>query len=425
MALVSASGMIADVMNGTWTKGETFAGQFSTKVGNVTSAIPASANQVAATAVSLPTIDEPSAANMPAGTDTVDIINMFGSEYAELVAMLDGKFSSFRSSYFPNENGAYSTAESWLQNVLSNPEAGITVPSEVVAFLIDDPLAVSRDIVELSPAVQAMIWGDDQARILSDKVRAQDAVVAQFATRRFPLPPDVAANAVLQIEQKAQDELAESSRKAAMAAIEIAKFNAGTRVDVDKFNVDKTVGVDQQNSAMKLDASKFSVTAISDVRKFNLEAKQALQKFSAEKLVAARQAAMDAAIKYMSALASGPDIASRVVGIGVDAQSKLVSAMAAYYNARTQAKETIAKVAQFNTSSALEAAIKNQSADLGLLDTKIKALLSEAQAIAQMATALFNNINASAGVSSAAHNSVSYQASTDEMSGTPGWPGWA
>ena len=114
-----------------------------------------------------------------------------------------------------------------------------------------------------------------------------------------------------------------------------------------------------------------------------------------------------------------------MIGIGVDAQSKLVSAMASYYNARTQAKEAIAKVAQFNTSSALEASVKNQGADLGLLDTKIKALLSEAQAIAQMATALFNNINASAGVSSSSNNSVQYQAQTQEISGTPAWPGWA
>ena len=118
-------------------------------------------------------------------------------------------------------------------------------------------------------------------------------------------------------------------------------------------------------------------------------------------------------------------MASRVIGIGYDAQSKLISAASAFYNARTQAKETIAKVAQYNNSTALEAAVKNQAADLSLIEDKMKALLAEAQALAQMATALLNNIHVSAGLSEGVSNSVQYQAQTDEVSGTPGWPGWA
>jgi hypothetical protein len=73
--------------------------------------------------------------------------------------------------------------------------------------------------VALPPSIATQIWGNDQARILGDKTRAQDAVIAQFAARRFPLPPDAAASAILQIEQKAQDEIAESSRKIAEMSV--------------------------------------------------------------------------------------------------------------------------------------------------------------------------------------------------------------
>ena len=104
---------------------------------------------------------------------------------------------------------------------------------------------------------------------------------------------------------------------------------------------------------------------------------------------------MDSAIKYISALASGQDIASKVVGVGYDAQSKLISSVSSFYNARTQAAETMSKVAQYNNSTQLEAAVKNQMADLTLIEDKVKSLLSEAQAIAQMATSLFNNLHAS------------------------------
>ena len=44
-------------------------------------------------------------------------------------------------------------------------------------------------------------------------------------------------------------------------------------------------------------------------------------------------------------------------------------------------------MAQYNNSTALEAAVKNQAADLSLIEDKMKALLAEAQSLAQMAIA--------------------------------------
>lgn len=333
--------IVPAVINATWNLGQDMRTLYSAKIDAATTSWLATANapHVTAGTVDLPTIAEPTV-DIPSTASATDIMSTFDTKYMELVTMLSDKFVAFRAAYFPDESNAYIAAENWLQDAIANPEAGL--PASVVA----------------------QIWGDDQARILADKTRAQDAVIAQFAGRRFPLPPDAAASAVMQIEQKAQDELAESSRKVAILSVELQKFNV-------------------------------------------------------EKLLGLRGMAMDSAVKYISALASGPDMATKLVGIGYDAQSKLISAAAAFYNARTQAKETISKVAQYNNSTALEAAVKNQMADLTLVEDRLKALLAEAQALAQMATSLFNNAHVSAGISGSGGTNVSYNYSNDTQSAAP------
>jgi len=106
--------------------------------------------------------------------------------------------------------------------------------------------------------------------------------------------------------------------------------------------------------------------------------------------------AMNAAVEYVKSLASAPEMTSRLTNIGYDAQSKLISSVSAYYNARTQAQEVMSKVAQYNNSTELDAAAKNQMSDLTLIEDRLKAMLAEAQAIAQMTTAMFNNLNVQA-----------------------------
>ena len=265
-----------------------------------------------------PTITEP-AVDIPSSQSATDVMSLFDSKYLELVALLSDKFTAFRTTYFPDEANAYGAAEDWLQAAIANPDSA------------------------LPPAVAAQIITDDKDRILSDAARASDTVLAQFAARRFPLPPGAAAAATLEIQNKAQDEIAATGRKVVMASIEQMRF------------------VIQQ-------------------------------------VMGLRQSAMDSAIKYITALASGPEMASRLVGIGYDAQSKLISAASQFYNSRIAAAEVTAKVQQFNVSTGLEAASKNQAAELTLIEDRLKALLTECQALAQMATSMYNNLHASAGM---------------------------
>lgn len=311
---------IGDIINATWNTGLTTKEEFSAKITEALTGFLALANTPTVTpgSVTAPVVTEP-VVSIPATADVGDIMGVFDTKYLELVALLSDKLVSFRATYFPDEGALYAAAEASLQ-------AAITSGSYLPA------------------TVQQQIWGDDHARITADKQRAQDAAVAQFAARRFPLPPDVAAAAVLQIEQKAQDELAESSRKIAILSVEQYRYV-----------IEKAIGL--------------------------------------------RGLAMDAAIKYITALASGPEMASRLVGVGYDAQSKLIGAAASFFNARTAAAELTSKVNQYNNTIEFEGQAKNQMAELTIIEDKLKALLAEAQTIGQIATALLNNVHASASLS--------------------------
>ena len=75
----------------------------------------------------------------------------------------------------------------------------------------------------------------------------------------------------------------------------------------------------------------------------------------------------------------------------------LINAVSGFYGARTEAQKVITSASQFNASATQDAAAKNQAADLTLIEDRVKALMVEIQAIAQMATSLFNNVHASAG----------------------------
>lgn len=205
--------------------------------------------------------------------------------------------------------------------------------------------AVANPSGGLPVAVAAQLLTDETDAITMEAARATDAMMAGFAARGFPLPPGMAASAALQIQQTAQDKKAEAGRKITVLSVEMMKFAVTTALSM-------------------------------------------------------RDKAIAETIEYCKMLTMAPEIASKVVGIGYDAQSKLISAASSFLNARTEVKKLVSSVDQFNVTTALQAAEKNQAADLTILEDRLKALLTESQAIAQMSTALFNNLHASTSVSS-------------------------
>lgn len=189
------------------------------------------------------------------------------------------------------------------------------------------------------------IWEEDRSRILSDATRAADDAVAFWAARRFPLPPGRATAAVTQIEQTAQNELAKSSRNVAIKTFEMA-----------------------------YDKVKFAITSALDARK----------------------TALGTALDYIKTRVASQGSAGQVVEASYEMQMKLIAAVAAFYNARTDAAKLAYASAEYNAKAEQFAQERNQAADLSMSSERVRALLSEAGAVAQMATALFNNLHAQA-----------------------------
>ena len=314
------SAMTAELINAAWDQANAKVNSFESKLIGATNDWLDTANAPHITAGTAfgADIAEPGV-TIPASADVGDVMSMFDTKYLELVALLADKYTGFLTTYFPNDTAIYSAAETWLQSAITN-DTGL--PAAVADQLMTD----SRD------------------KLLADANRASDAVLTKFAAMRFPLPPGAAASAVLQIQQTAQDKIAEAERKIVVASVEQLRWTV-------------------------------------------------------EKLIDLRKTAAGSAIEYIKALASGPDMASRLINFGYDAQSKLISAASQFYGVRAEVAKIANQNAQFNVSTALEAATKNQSSDLALIEDRLKALLTECQALATMATSLFNNLHASAGVS--------------------------
>ena len=313
-----------DVINAAWSAAATLANSYETKadaIANVTTGLltTEAPDHITAGTVSSPVVDEP-VVLIPETIDTSTILATFDAETQNLLAELTTKYTGFLTTYFPEDSATYIAAETWVQGALANPNGGL-------------PLAV-----------QAQLLTDAQDKITADAARASDAVLATFAARRFPLPPGAAASAVLQIQQTAQDKVAEAGRKITVMSVDMMKF-------------------------------------------------------AVEKALNMRQLAMDATLDYIKSMCMAPDTSSKVIGIGYDAQTKLISAVSQLLGARKEVAQLISSVEQFNVTNTLTVAEKNQVADLTMIEDKLKALLMECQAFAQMATAMFNNLHASSGTS--------------------------
>ena len=119
-------------------------------------------------------------------------------------------------------------------------------------------------------------------------------------------------------------------------------------------------------------------------------------KFVIQQIMAQRDMVLKYAVEYAKVEAMAPETISKMMGIGYDIQTKLISAAAAFYNADSQAKEVIAKVGEFNTSMAMDASKANQASTLTIIEANLKALLGEIVSVTQQATALFNNLHVQA-----------------------------
>lgn len=309
------------VINTCWQTAEEIKAETQTAIANAGASFidPDNPPEMIAAVVDPVTVDDPSLV-IPDEIAVADVVAAFDAEQKALVSELADKFSAFRAAYFPDERSTYLAAEDWLRGAIENPEVG------------------------LPPAVADQIWEEDRSRILEDSARATASVLAALASRRYPLPPGVATAAMLEIEHKAQTEIAASGRKVAVLSVEQMRF-------------------------------------------------------AVDKVLSLRQSAMAAALDYVKTLAFGMDISTRVIGGGYEAQSRLISAASAFFGARINARELEFKSGQLNAQMAQEASKENLHSALTTIEMRLKSLLQEAETLGRMAQGLYNNLHASAGAS--------------------------
>ena len=329
------------------------------------------AANVATPALTTAVISTPTDPGVTVPTDVTEesVIATFTSEQQDLWDQLVAGFVGFRTSYFPNENTLYATAETWLQDALDNAHG---LPSAVAAQVLTD--SSDRISVELS--------------------RATDSITARFAASRFPLPSGALASAVLQLQQKAQDDIAGASRSLVIASIEQLRFV-----------VDKVLGLRQSAMAAALDYCKTLASATPGAVQLTEAAYDAQVKLinSAAAYYGARINASEAVAKVsqfnVDAAVKIADMTTRNAQFNVDASIKVadIDNRNSQFNVDTAVKiaDMTTKNSQFNASATMNAAERNQQADLTVRDARLKALLGELNSLAQMATALFNNLHVS------------------------------
>lgn len=314
-------GVAAELMNASWTQGLDLQAQYSATVDSLVAGLPdtSGAGHITVTNVT------PATASAPGATAAAgEVLTEYDAKYANIVALLDTQLAAFRLVYYPNDEATYSAASAWLSAEMANPDR------------------------VLPEALANIIWEEDRSRIIADSLRGQDEVVALWAAKRYPLPPGAATSAIVAIQQKEQDLLAESSRKVAIKTFEMA--------------YDKV-------------------------------------KFAVERSLSARHEAMSATLEYLKEVASTPVSASQAVGMGYESEGRLRAAAAAYYQADVEAKKLSYAGAEYNARAAATVAEKNQAFDLAVIANKVQAMVHEASAIATMCASLLNNLHVSSNLS--------------------------
>lgn len=316
-------GMIAAILNATWNQAGKQEYDYNELIKSITDEATGWLSTQAApkisslSSASAPSVVEP-AVTIPTEIDISTLLTDYRTEYSTLMNEMVTAFASFKTAHFASDETLYAAGEAWVAAALANPGGGL--PATVVA----------------------QITSDDHARISDEANLAVDTLRQSFAALRFPLPPGAMAAAELQIHQREQDLMAESSRKLTVLSIDNMKY-------------------------------------------------------ALDHMLKMRNEAMNDTINWIKTLVLSPEVSSKVIGLGLDAQPKLIGSVSDLLRSRTEVQKMISGVEQFNISTALQVADKNQAADLTMIENRLKALLTHCQSLAQQITASLNNMHVSGG----------------------------
>lgn len=200
----------------------------------------------------------------------------------------------------------------------------------------------------IRPSVEAALWERNRARITNEFTSADAQAEREWAARGFPLPPGALAGQKAQIRVAAARELAGSSREIAIEAFKVEVENT---------------------------------------------------RFAVEQLLNWRKAALDAAGKYIAALAGAPETAMKLATGLANIKGDLARALTALYQAEVAALEPRVRMAITDAELQQRASEANMKAQVDMIQAKLQGALGAAQMLATQAAAGLNAINAQASIS--------------------------
>ena len=208
--------------------------------------------------------------------------------------------------------------------------------------------AINEGGTGIRASVERQMWERDRARIGREFERQQQAAAAEWAAKGYPMPPGALAAQVAQMRVEAARELSASSREIAIKSFE---------------------------------------TEIENIR------------FAVQQLLDWRKAALDAAIRYISALAASADAAAKVATAVSQMKHNLANALVQLYAAEVHASEVEARAAMHHA----ELTQRNEKikADVfsAMVDARVKVAMANAQMLGTQAAAGLNAMNVGASIS--------------------------
>lgn len=191
----------AALVNGIWGLATTKADDFDVRIDNLTNATTGWLinNQVGDITAGSITAASPTEPSMTiADTSTALVINDYTAAATTLVNDLYSRFSTFISTWFPDEDDTYAAAEAYLVDAIGNTVSG-AIPAAVRATMLQDGLA----------------------EIAANEAKALEEVDDAWAARRHPLPSGAQTYAALRISQAALDASAALTRSLTIKDFEL------------------------------------------------------------------------------------------------------------------------------------------------------------------------------------------------------------
>ena len=201
MQLAKPLKLNADLVNGIWDLAQTKSTDFEAQIDGLVDATTGWLvnNPVANITAGAITAASPTEPSMTiADTSTALVVNDFNSAASAIVSALYSRFSTFISTWFPNEQSTYDAVEAWLVDAIGNTTSG-AIPATIRAAMIQDGLA----------------------QIAADEAKALEEVDAAWAARRHPLPSGAQTYAAMRINQAALDASAALARGVAIKDFEL------------------------------------------------------------------------------------------------------------------------------------------------------------------------------------------------------------